>query len=187
MYRYTGDLLSSDSCRPVLPVLSHALLQVVTTPLNVSAWQATLAVHPDSIYRDFIITGLTEGFQIGFKHDQRLSSSKSNMRSAILNPAVIDEYLTKERAAGRFIGPLSPGINVHLSCFGVIRKGHIPGKWILITDLLYPPGLSVNDGIDKELCSLKYVTVDIVAGMVAMLHVGPASSCHGQSGYTVCI
>ena len=53
------------------------------------------------------------------------------------------------------------------------RVSHIPGKWRLITDLSYPPGLSVNDGIDKELCSLKYVTVDIVARMVAML--GPAS------------
>ena len=172
VYRYTGDLLSLDYC-PVLPVLSHALLQVVTISLNVSVWQAALAVHPDSIYRDFIISGLTEGFQIGFKCDQRLFSSKSNMRSAILNPAVIDEYLTKERAAGRFIGPLSPEVDVHLSHFGVIPKGHIPGKWRLITDLSYPPGLSVNDGIDNELCSLKYVTVDIVAGMVAML--GPAS------------
>ena len=146
---------------------------MVTTPLNVSARQAAPAVYPNSIYRDFIITGLTEGFRIGFKRDQCLSSSKSNMRSAILNPAVIDEYLTKERAAGRFIGPLSPEVDVHLSHFGVIPKGHIPGKWRLITDLSYPPGLSVNDGIDKELCSLKYVTVDIVARMVARL--GPAS------------
>ena len=74
------------------------------------------------------------------------------MRSAILNSTVIDEYLTKERAVGRFIGPLSPEV---VSCFGVIPKGHIPRKWRLITDLSYPPGLSVNDGIVKELRSLK--------------------------------
>ena len=77
------------------------------------------------------------------------------MQSAILNSTVIDEYLTKERAVGRFIGPLSPEVDVHLSCFGVIPKGHIPHKWRLITDLSYPPGLSVNDGIVEELRSLK--------------------------------
>ena len=77
------------------------------------------------------------------------------MRSAILNSTVIDEYLTKERAVGRFIGPLSPEADLHLSCFGVIPKSHIPRKWRLITDLLYPLGLSVNDGIVEELRSLK--------------------------------
>ena len=46
---------------------------------------------------------------------------------------------------------------------GVIPKGHVPGKWRLITDLSYPQGASVNDGIDPQLCSLQYITVDRVA------------------------
>ena len=41
------------------------------------------------------------------------------------------------------------------------------GKWRLITDLSYPPGLSVNDGIDSNLCSLKYISVDRVAEVIA--------------------
>ena len=34
-----------------------------------------------------------------------------------------------------------------ISPFGVIPKGHTPGKWRLIVDLSSPKGGSVNDGI----------------------------------------
>ena len=56
---------------------------------------------------------------------------------------------------------------LHVNRFGVIPKGHNTGKWRLITDLLYPPGYSVNDGIDPDLCSLSYCTVDHVAAVAA--------------------
>ena len=48
---------------------------------------------------------------------------------------------------------------VHVSQFGVIPKGQA-GKWRLIVDLSHPKGYSVNDGISKPLCSLKYITID---------------------------
>ena len=51
---------------------------------------------------------------------------------------------------------------VHISPFGVIPKKHKPGKWRLILDLSSPAGLSVNDGIDKDLCSLSYISIDEV-------------------------
>ena len=172
-YRYIDDLLRLDSCRPTSMLKHHPLLQEVSTPLIFSAWKAALAAHPDCTYRDFILSGLSGGFRIGFNRAQQLVSAKANMRSAILNPSVIDEYIIKEKAAGRFVGLLQPAVDIHLSSFGVIPKGHISGKWRLITDLSHPPGLSVNDGIDKEMCSLSYVTVDTVAAVVASL--GPAS------------
>ena len=53
--------------------------------------------------------------------------------------------------------------------FGVILKGHNNGKWRLISDLSYPPGRSVNDGIDPDLCSLSYISVDQVAEVAAQL------------------
>ena len=56
---------------------------------------------------------------------------------------------------------LSPPI--HINRFGVIPKGHNTGKWMLITDLSFPPNHSVNDGIDPSLCSLSYISVDQVA------------------------
>ena len=62
---------------------------------------------------------------------------------------------------GRVVGPFSPRAipHVHISRFGVIPKGHT-GKWRLIVDLSHPKDHSVNDGISKPLCSLKYVTID---------------------------
>ena len=50
----------------------------------------------------------------------------------------------------------------HASPFGVIPKRSKPSKWRLIIDLSTPGGRIVNDGIEKELCSLSYVSVDHV-------------------------
>ena len=41
------------------------------------------------------------------------------------------------------------------------------GKWCLITDLSFPIGQSVNDGIDPALCSLHYTTVEDIAKIIA--------------------
>ena len=51
---------------------------------------------------------------------------------------------------------------MYTSPFGVIPKKHKPGKWRLILDLSSPTGLSVNDGIDKDHCSLSYTSIDDV-------------------------
>ena len=171
-YIYIKDLLALEACRPAVP---NALkpLQDVSTPLIITAWETSLAKHPDPTFRQFILTGLTHGFRIGFNRTQQLSSAQKNMFSAVKNPTVIEEYLTKERAEQRLIGPLPFPESLHISRFGVIPKGHTPGKWRLITDLSYPPGLSVNDGIDKNLCSMSYITVDMIADIVASF--GPAS------------
>ncbi len=63
-----------------------------------------------------------------------------------------------EVAAGRILGPVEPDSShsIHINCFGLVLKGHTPGKWKLIVDLSFPAGGSVNDGIDPGLCSLQY-------------------------------
>ena len=65
-------------------------------------------------------------------------------------------------AAGRIYGPLSAELldKIHISRFGVIPKPHQPGKWRLISDLSSPAGVSVNDEVDSQLCSLSYASVD---------------------------
>ncbi len=47
-----------------------------------------------------------------------------------------------------------------MSWFGVILKPDQPGEWRLIVYLSHPAGSSVNDGIESDLCSLRYSTVD---------------------------
>ena len=70
------------------------------------------------------------------------------------------------------LGPFSETSQLpplHISRFGVIPKGHNTGRFRLITDLSFPPGSSVNDGIDPDFCSLAYTTVDTVAAQAASL------------------
>ena len=58
------------------------------------------------------------------------------------------------------MGPLEQDVRIYVSRFGVIPKSHQPRKWRLIVDLSAHKGFSVNDGIQSELCSLSYTSVD---------------------------
>ena len=95
--------------------------------------------------------------------DARLKSCTHNMPSATQFLQTIDDYLSQELALERIaVAPQDLVPIVHTSPFGVIPKKHKPGKWRLILDLSSPTGLSVNDGIDKKLCSLAYTSIDEV-------------------------
>ena len=138
----------------------------------VAEWANTLQTHPDKAFRRYIIDGLSYGFRIGFNRCTSLSAAASNMHSARLHPEVITHYLQKEMSLGRMLGPFPISFTapeLHVNRFGVIPKGHNTGKWRVITDLSFPPGRSINDGITPELCSLTYTTVDRVADIVACL------------------
>ena len=56
--------------------------------------------------------------------------------------------------------------NIQCSPFGVIPKRNKPNKWRLILDLSSPEGHSVNDGIDKDMASLSYVSVDDIVAVI---------------------
>ncbi len=90
------------------------------------------------------------------------------MPSALEHPDTVQRYIADELAKGRMLGPVTPDLHssLHINRFGVIPKGHNTGKWRLITDLSFPEGSSVNDGIEPERCSLSYMTVDDVAKVV---------------------
>ena len=173
LYRYTADLLCLNFCRPPTSHWSQALLPV-KTPLWVEAWGRALGRHPDTALVCYIIDGLCQGFRIGFNYSSPLRSATTNMESARQHPEIISDYLAKEESLGRMLGPFSKEMSahipsLHINRLGVIPKGHNTGKWRLITDLSYPHGQSVNDGIDPSLCSLSYSTVDDVADVVVKL------------------
>ena len=118
--------------------------------------------HPDREFVHYILQGLTHGFHIGFDREVKCRSAKNNMRSALENPYPVDKYLAKELQAGRIVGPLDPNqlVGAQVSRFGAIPKTEQPNKWRLIVDLSSPREHSVNDGIIKYLCSLKYASVE---------------------------
>ena len=146
----------------------------VATPLCLQAWESKLKRHPDRQYVRYILGGIEHGFCIGVDNVAQCKSASQNMQSATQNPQVIEENIKKEVAVGNILGPFSSctGPKVHINRFGVIPKKHQPGKWRLITDLSFPEGLSVNDAINPDLCSLSYITVDQVAHKAIELGVG---------------
>ena len=99
-----------------------------------------------------------------------LKSCTRNMVSAREHPEVIEVYLSEEVRAGRIelVGARSTAdqMGVHCSPFGVIPKKGRTGKWRLIVDLSSPEGHSVNDGVDKDMSSLSYLSVDEVMSSI---------------------
>ena len=84
------------------------------------------------------------------------------MKSALDNLDPVDKYLEEELQAGRIVGPFNPEelMGAQVNQIGVIPKSGQPNKWRLIVDSSNPRDHSVNDGIDKELCSLTYASVE---------------------------
>ena len=140
------------------------------------AWQAKLRMLPDQQLACYVLRGLQEGFRVGFRRQCALTSASRNLPLAYQQSQIVGEYLQQELAAGRMLGPLPAilpdGQRVHINRVGVVPKGHTPGKWRMITDLSFPEGLSINDGVESALCSLEYTSVDRVAEVVAKLGLG---------------
>ena len=105
----------------------------------------------------YVLTGIWNGFRIGWHNNCPLTPAKRNSPSALQQAHVVEQYFSAEITANRVIGPFPVEAlqGLQISRMGVIPKGHIPGKWRLITDLSFPPGNSVNDGIDVTWPALK--------------------------------
>ena len=87
-------------------------------------------------------------------------------RSTVLRGSAVSCTCTRSSSPFPKVAALSLA-PYHNNRFGVIPKGHNTGKWHLITDFSYPPGQSVNDGIDADLCSLTYTLVERVADVAS--------------------
>ena len=127
--------------------------------------------HPDRQFAEYIITGIAQGFRIGFQYTSHARiSAKANHPSANEHPDIISYSLDTEIQKGRLLGPLHPSIHslIHTSSLGAIPKKH-SDKWRLILDLSHPAGHSINDGIEKPACSLTYIRVDEVVQKVLLL------------------
>ena len=74
--------------QPVDVRLAH-----ISTPLKPSAWEQYLCSHPDKDFVTYILKGIQQGFRIGVDTIADRISANKNMRSAILNPQVIGEYV----------------------------------------------------------------------------------------------
>ena len=145
--------------QPQVPSIAWA----IHMPLIHSSWSSALADYFHQPTAEFFISGILQGFRVGFNYSQgSLKLVTKNLECALQHKEVVDEYLQNELSHKRISGPFKKCEvpRVQISRFGVIPKNHQPNKWRLIVDLSFPKGHSVNDGISKSLSSLSYITVD---------------------------
>ena len=173
-YPYIRSLLTLAARKNLQPTPLPPWLSDIVTPLTHDMWAAAMQEYPDKLFKEYILSGIKNGFRVGFNYRHKsLVARTSNMASAREHPDIVDNYLLGEKSQGRIgsvpeSSPLAQAC--HTSPFGVIPKKSKPGKWRLIIDLSSPANHSVNDGIEKELCSLSYVKVDQVVECI--LNVG---------------
>ena len=89
------------------------------------------------------------------------------------NPTSVNDKLSKELAGGRIVGPFDspPFETFRVSPLGIVPK-KLPGEFWLIHHLSYPESLSVNDGIPKELATVKYATIDDAVRLIKAIGKG---------------
>ena len=106
---------------------------------------------------------------------QILLSQGSKQSSSVGNAGVVRMHTDTELAAGRLIGPISQEVQMHVqtSPIGLVPKGHTRDRWQLIVDMFSPRSMSVNDGISRNLCSMKYALLDDAVNLIRQL--GPGS------------
>ena len=114
---------------------------------------------PDRALADFLRRGMSLGFRVSFSRSTSLRGARGNLPSVEANPAAVRKYIEEELKQST-IRLARPEESVHISPIGLIPKGGQTGKFRLIVDLSSPQGASVNDGIDPDLCSLSYSSVD---------------------------
>ena len=146
----------------------------VITPMRKEVWSGELVEHPDRTLAESIVKGITDGFMVGYNPGRaKLEEQGRNMQSAAEQEGVVDSYIRAKQAEGRVMLVDNPAkarkLGVHCNPFGVIPKKRKPGKYRLTLNLSAPEGCSVNDGIDKELAGLSYVSVEEVVEVVAKL------------------
>ncbi len=139
----------------------------VVTPLVWQLWEEELEGHPDREWVELLVRGIKEGFRLGHEESRVvLREGSGTMYEASEHRDIISEYLEREVQSKRVWKVTGVAAGIQCSPFGVIPKKGKPGRWRLIVNLSAPEGHSVNDGIDRELSSVAYTSVDDVVRSV---------------------
>ena len=124
-----------------------------------------LSDHPNQPLVEYILDGLTHGFDIGFKG--KFSETRpNNNKSAAEYSAAVSKAIQKEVDRGHTAGPFDepPFESLHCSPIGAIPKKD--GTVRLVMDLSQPRGKSINEGIEKEDFNIQYSKFDDATSMI---------------------
>ena len=83
-----------------------------STPINIPKLSSYLCDHSDPVAVHSLLTGLSQGFQVGYQ-GPCIPKEYSNLRSAADNPSIISKNILKEVQLGHTAGPFtSPPFSV---------------------------------------------------------------------------
>ena len=86
-----------------------SVLTAQSSSLRWEDWEEYLRNHPDRRFVDYLTQGIQEDFQIGYNYGaHQCKKAKDNMRSAMEHPQVVHNYIARECAEGRILGPFDP-------------------------------------------------------------------------------
>ena len=138
--------------------------------VNIPRFKKLLTSHPDREKVNYIIHGLTNGFDIGFRGCFTDTAPRNN-KSAFEHEDGLNEAVEKEVRRKHTAGPFSspPFPSNHISPLGAEPKPD--GSIRLLMDLSQPHGKSINEHISKVQFPTKYVPFDLATDIVH--HMGP--------------
>ena len=153
------------------PVLSSFLKHVNPLPTNIISQvntlklSALLSSHPDKYLVQYVMDGLSNGFDIGFNGISSITRPR-NLLSSCENKIKISEAIDKELVRGHTSGPFPspPFYNLHCSPIGAVIKKDRSCR--LVMDLSQPQGSSINEYISKEEFSVKHTHFDEATALV---------------------
>lgn len=135
------------------------------SPINIRQLQQDLLFHNYNQYVDYLIQGFLHGFDTKVSVINIPIKECKNLLSAVKQKVIVQELIEKEVQKGFLSGPYDtlPFDSYRVSPIG-IAEGKYSHKKRLMVDLSSPHDSeihqSINNLIDKEECSLSYVTID---------------------------
>ena len=140
-------------------------LEDIVTPVNPDELESLLieSNHP-KLKREKLVKGFREGFLLHFEGDKNVRRLVPNLKLRVGSQIELWNKVMKEVQAGRYAGPYElkdlPFDYFIQSPIGLVLKDQ-GTKTRLIFHLSYPKGGdSVNSGIPKDKCSVKYSDFD---------------------------
>ena len=128
--------------------------------------------YSTKLLKEMLISGFRHGFHIGYKGEVNSISTVKNLQSTVKLKSEVTSALNKEVRQGRMAGPFAdpPFKSFQLNPIGIVPKKD-PKKFRMIIDLSFPPGNSINDGIDDSYAQVHYPSVN--DAIKALLSCGP--------------
>ena len=146
----------------------------VNSPVNVDQLEIELTNYPNEEFKSYLVNGLKQGFDTGFKVLPTSSVECKNLRSTFFHKEHVADLIDVELRKGYLYGPFDsiPFSEYRINPIGVVESKY-SNKKRLIVDLSAPhenpEHPSLNELICKEEYSLQYVTIDDAISIIKKL------------------